>query len=154
MTGGASTGQRRIHEIAYSNYNSTPRGLSGNEDCGQMSAWWLFSALGWYPVDPVSGDYVVGTPFFDSLTLNFPGTSKPLVISAPGASSKGEVYVKSLRVNGKKWDQPVINHSDFSSGGEVVFEMSATPQAWGSAAIWNGGEQNARNEDDGFYMEL
>ncbi|KII84997.1 glycoside hydrolase family 92 protein [Plicaturopsis crispa FD-325 SS-3] len=83
MVGAASKSQDLSRAIAKSDYNNTVNGLSGNEDCGQMSAWYLFSALGFYLVDPVSFEYVVGTPFFDKITIDFLGTKRPLVITSP-----------------------------------------------------------------------
>jgi len=129
----ASKGQERIRQIALANYNSTVNGLSGNEDCGQMSAWYIFSALGFYPVDPVSGEYVVGTPFFDKVTLNFPGATKPLVITASGAQRNQ--YVKSLKVNGKAVNSPVLLHEQIAMGGEVEYTMSNSPQLWASSLL-------------------
>ncbi|KAI9455755.1 glycosyl hydrolase family 92-domain-containing protein [Lactarius psammicola] len=129
----ASSGQMRIRQIAQTDYNETVNGLSGNEDCGQMSAWFIYSALGFYPVNPVSGEYVVGSPFFDAVTINLPDTSQPLHIIAPGASTK--LYVKSLRINGKEVNEPIIKHSQIAYGGVIEFEMSDQPQAWASSTI-------------------
>lgn len=100
-----------------------------------MSAWWLFSALGFYPVNPSSTQYVVGTPFFDKVTINLPGVNKTLVISSPDAPSKP--YVRSLKVNGEEITSPVIDHSQIIGGGLIEFEMSDTPQTWGSDAVVN-----------------
>jgi putative alpha-1,2-mannosidase len=129
----ASRGQMRIRQIAQANYNATVNGLSGNEDCGQMSAWFIYSALGFYPVNPASGEYVVGSPFFDAVTINLPSTSKPLHIIAPGANTK--LYVKSLRIDGKALNEPIIKHSQIAFGGVIEFEMSDQPQAWASSAL-------------------
>ncbi|KZV62978.1 glycoside hydrolase family 92 protein [Peniophora sp. CONT] len=129
----ASTGQERIRNISIANYNNTARGLSGNEDCGQMSAWYIFSALGFYPVNPVSAEYVVGTPFFDKITVHLPNAARPLVISAPGASNKP--YVKSLAIDGQAVDSPIIRHEQIAQGADIVFEMSAGPQAWASSTL-------------------
>ncbi|KAI0315644.1 glycosyl hydrolase family 92-domain-containing protein [Amylostereum chailletii] len=139
LAGAASKGQPRIRQIAQSNYNNSADGLSGNEDCGQMSAWYIFSAMGLYPVDPVSGEYVVGTPFFNKVTLQLPGASKPLVISSTGASSKP--FVKSVSVNGRTVDgtRPVIRHEEIASGGDIVFEMSEVAEAWGSETLAGAG---------------
>ncbi|EPS99718.1 hypothetical protein FOMPIDRAFT_161389 [Fomitopsis schrenkii] len=134
LAGAASKGQARIREVAEANYNSSVDGLTGNEDCGQMSAWYIFSALGFYPVDPVSATYVVGTPFFDKVTLSFPNAAQPLVISAPGAST--QPYIKSVTVNGVPLAQPVIAHEDIANGGEIVFEMADVPQEWASATLY------------------
>ncbi|KAJ3538818.1 hypothetical protein NM688_g6463 [Phlebia brevispora] len=133
LAGAALKTQERVRQIAAANYNSSVDGLSGNEDCGQMSAWYIFSVLGFYPVDPVSGDYVIGTPFFDAVTIDLPGKSTPLVIKSEGAPTKP--YVKSLTVNGRDVQVPVITHSDIVNGGVIVFEMSAEPAPWGSATI-------------------
>ena len=147
LAGAPWKGQVRIRSIAAADYNATANGLAGvwdpllssffashkipqNEDCGQMSAWWLFSALGFYPVNPASTSYVVGSPFFEKVTIAFPGTRRRLVIRAPGASTKP--YVRSLTVNGKSVGTPVLRHEQIVGGGEMFFEMSATPQSWGS----------------------
>ena len=98
-----------------------------------MSAWWLFSALGFYPVNPSSTRYIVGSPFFNKVTINLPGSNRQLVISAPGAATKP--YVKSLKINGREVLEPVINHSDIVGGGLIDFEMSEKPEAWGSHAL-------------------
>lgn len=98
-----------------------------------MSAWWLFSSLGFYPVNPASPYYVIGSPFFEKVTINLPGVTQPLVIRAPGAPSKP--YVKSFTLNGKHVSEPLLHHDQFAKGGELVFEMSAEPHAWGSSAI-------------------
>ncbi|KAF7354596.1 Glycoside hydrolase family 92 protein [Mycena sanguinolenta] len=103
LAGAASKTQERVREIAQANYNNTPTGLSGNEDCGQMSAWYLFSALGFYPVNPASGEYVVGSPFFDKVTVNLPAVGSP-----------------------------VIRHEQIATGAEIQFEMSEVPEAWGN----------------------
>ncbi|KAJ6473124.1 glycosyl hydrolase family 92-domain-containing protein [Mycena sanguinolenta] len=130
LAGATSKTQERVREIAQANYNNTPIGLSGNEDCGQMSAWYLFSALGFYPVNPASGDYVVGSPFFDKVTVNLPGQSKPLVITATGAPSAK--YIRGLTVDGEVVGSPVIRHEQIAAGAEIQFEMSEVPDTWGT----------------------
>jgi putative alpha-1,2-mannosidase len=107
--------------------------LPQNEDCGQMSAWWLFSALGFYPVNPSSDSYVVGTPFFDKVTVDLPGSQRRLIIHAPGAATKP--YVRSMTVNGRRIEVPSLTHRQIVEGGNIVFEMSADPQEWGSGSI-------------------
>ncbi|KAI0753582.1 glycoside hydrolase family 92 protein [Irpex lacteus] len=133
LAGAASRTQERVRDIAKSDYNSTVRGLSGNEDCGQMSAWYIFSALGFYPVDPVSGEYVVGTPFYDRVTISLPGKPKPLVITSKGAPTKP--YVASLKINGKAISDPIIRHEDIVNGGEIEFVMSEKPTEWVSETL-------------------
>jgi putative alpha-1,2-mannosidase len=95
-----------------------------------MSAWYLMSSLGFYTVNPASNQYVVGSPFFDKVTIDFPGSARPLTILAPGAPSK--LYVRSLSVNGETVREPVIKHEQIVGGGQIVFEMSDVPEAWGS----------------------
>ncbi|KAH7902833.1 family 92 glycosyl hydrolase, partial [Hygrophoropsis aurantiaca] len=103
LAGAASKSQYRIRQIASTDYNNSINGLAGNEDCGQMSAWYLFGALGFYPVNPVSGEYVIGSPFYDNVQINFPSSTgtenKTLEIKSHGAPSKP--YIKSFAINGR-----------------------------------------------------
>ncbi|OBZ74826.1 hypothetical protein A0H81_05381 [Grifola frondosa] len=133
LAGAASKSQERVRQIAQANYNNSINGLSGNEDCGQMSAWYIFSALGFYPVNPVSSGYVVGSPFFDKITIDLPNATQPLGLLSDGASNKP--YIKSMTINGKDAQDPVIMHKDIASGGQIVFEMSANPQPWASNTL-------------------
>lgn len=116
-----------------------------------MSAWYIFSALGFYPVDPVSATYVIGTyvmrrdfgdnwwltsvrrPFYDKITIDLPGVAQPLVITSNGAPTMP--YVKNVTVNGESFDAPIITHEQIASGGEIIFEMAAEPQEWASATL-------------------
>ncbi|TFK34481.1 glycoside hydrolase family 92 protein [Crucibulum laeve] len=139
FAGAAYKTQERVREIARDNYNNTPTGLSGNEDCGQMSAWYLFSAMGFYPVNPVSGEYVVGSPLFDTLTIDLPpspssGKSNKLIIRATDAPTKP--YIKSLTINGEKINVPFVRHDQIANGGEIVFEMSNKIEAWGNSELF------------------
>ncbi|MFB6877448.1 glycoside hydrolase domain-containing protein [Streptomyces sp. NPDC056323] len=124
--------QAKVREIAAANYANRTDGLSGNEDCGQMSAWYVLSSLGIYPVNPASGKYSVGSPFFDQAKVQLPAASRPLVISASGAADKQ--YVQSLSLNGRSVTKPVLSHSDLLRGGQLRFTMSDTPQSWGASA--------------------
>ena len=128
--------------IAYTNYNATPAGLSGNEDLGQMSAWYLFLALGFYPVNPASDEYVVGAPLFENISIRFPagaatggvgGEEHTLVISAPGAVTKP--FVKSLTVDGISIVKPVLQHMQIITAKLIEFEMAETPQEWGAEGV-------------------
>ncbi|KZO98515.1 glycoside hydrolase family 92 protein [Calocera viscosa TUFC12733] len=129
--------QRLVRQVAREEYAARPDGLSGNEDCGQMSAWYIFSALGFYPVSPASGEYVVGSPFFERVVLRLPGPrageegdrERELIISAPGASWKP--YVRELYIDGRRVDRPFVKHSELWSARVVRFEMSEVPVAWG-----------------------
>lgn len=111
-----------VHEILNNFYTNTPAGLCGNEDCGQMSAWYVFSALGFYPVNPVIGKYEIGSPLFKKATINL-DNGKKIELSAPNVSDKN-IYIKSMKVNGKRWQQPFIFHSDLMNGAKIEFEMT------------------------------
>jgi len=117
--------QARIREVMDKFYNSNFDGYCGDEDNGQTSAWYIFSALGFYPVCPASDEYALGTPLFKKVTVTRPD-GKKFVIEAP-QNSKDNFYVKSMTVNGKKWTKNYIRHSDLASGAKVKFVMS--PQA-------------------------
>jgi len=129
----AST-QNLTRAIAATDYNATSAGLSGNEDLGQMSAWYLFSALGFYPVNPASDEYVVGAPFFEEVTIRLPtGPAKGehvLTITAPGAPTMP--FVKSLKVDDKIIDRAVLTHRQIITARHIAFEMAVTPQNWGT----------------------
>jgi len=145
LAGAAYKTQEKVREIAVNNYNNSVNGLSGNEDCGQMSAWYIFSAMGFYPVNPVSGEYVVGSPFHDKVTIRLPPVpnrreERTLTIIAPGAQTKP--YVKSLTINGVPVPWPVIRHDQIVNGGNVVFEMSDKVQAWGNGLLKEAAHQH------------
>lgn len=95
-----------------------------------MSAWYLFSAMGVYPVDPASAEYVLGAPFFDHLELKLPGGGNERVIIAAHGASEGKRYVRDVRVNGNEWDGVTISHDILGHGAEMVFEMSDVPEPW------------------------
>lgn len=117
--------QELIREIFDTQYRPTPDGLSGNDDCGQMSAWFMFSAMGFYPVDPVSGNYVFGAPQIPGFVLHLPD-GKTFTITARDLSKENK-YVRSITLNGKPYDKPYISHEDIMAGGELVYQMSPTP---------------------------
>ncbi len=106
-------------------YKPTPDGYCGDEDNGQTSAWYLFSAMGFYPVCPVSGQYILGAPLFKKLTVNLEN-GKQIVINAP-ANSATNKYVSSLTFNSKPWDNTWLAHADLMKGAVLNFSMSATP---------------------------
>ncbi len=117
--------QERIHQIVNTMYLNKPDGLCGNDDCGQMSAWYIFSSLGFYPVAPGSGMYAIGSPSVREGILTLPG-GKKLTVRAQNLSDKN-IYVKSVSLNGKAVDTSFISHRDISGGGELQFEMSNRP---------------------------
>jgi predicted alpha-1,2-mannosidase len=118
--------QYHVREVLDKLYNYTPDGYCGDEDNGQTSAWYVFSALGFYPVTPGTDQYVFGSPMFNKVILNFEN-GKNLVIDAPG-NSRENVYVQDIRLNGRKTDKNYIRHSDLQKGGRLTFRMGAEPQ--------------------------
>ncbi|MGB7843993.1 MAG: GH92 family glycosyl hydrolase [Candidatus Acidiferrum sp.] len=113
--------QARVRSLLETMYRNNPDGLAGNEDCGQMSAWYILSALGFYAVDPVSGNYVFGGPLFDRATIDL-GHGKSLVIEAAG-NGPGKPYVQSVTWNGKPYLKSWFSHADIAQGGKFVFRM-------------------------------
>ena len=121
--------QEWVRRIGESEYHHTAGGLSGNEDCGQMSAWYLWSAMGFYPVDPTSGEYIIGAPFFERISLKLPGAKRPLRVTAKGAS-QGAMYVKAVTINGVAHEEIAITQDQIKEGGDIVFTMSFEPEEW------------------------
>ncbi|HRH33939.1 MAG TPA: glycoside hydrolase family 92 protein, partial [Catalimonadaceae bacterium] len=111
-------------QILESQYKNSPDGLSGNEDCGQMSAWLVLSSMGIYPVCPGSDQYVWGTPWFEEITLQN-GTEKPIRIMAPGAEKWS--FAKGISVDGIPVEKTEISHSDFYSSKSILFDVQQEP---------------------------
>lgn len=123
--------QAMVRRIIETQYGSGPEGLSGNEDCGQMSAWLVFSALGFYPVTPGSTDYVLASPLFERATIHLEN-GRTFTISARGLS-RGP-YVQAVGLNARSYDRSVLSHGDIVAGGEMVFALGPEPnRSWGSA---------------------
>ncbi len=120
--------QKYASEIMEQLYNTTPAGLCGNEDCGQMSAWFVFSAMGFYPVNPVNGIYELGTPLFKKMQLHL-DNGKIFTVNAPDVS-KENIYIRSIKIDGKPYDKTFITHEQIMSGATVDMEMSATPASF------------------------
>lgn len=114
--------QSLIHEICTKMYSAKPDGLCGNEDCGQMSAWFIFSALGFYPVHPSSATYSIGKPMVQSAVIQLPQEKVFKIVTKNFHPDYR--FVKSVRINGKKLTTPLIAHSDFMKGGILEFELS------------------------------
>ena len=114
-----------LREVMNRLYFATPDGYCGDEDNGQTSAWYVFTALGFYPVCPGSGEYVMGAPYFKSATLHLEN-GKSVVFSAPDNSDENR-YIKSMTVNGKKYTRNYINHFELIKGGKYVFDMENEP---------------------------
>ncbi|MGI4750949.1 MAG: GH92 family glycosyl hydrolase [Janthinobacterium lividum] len=117
--------QERVRMILPKMYKPTPDGLGGNDDTGQMSAWYIFSSLGFYPFAPGSDQYSLGSPAVDGATIQLPG-GKTLEIEAKNQSDKN-VYVKEVSLNGKPLNQHFITHEQIINGGKLVFVMSGKP---------------------------
>lgn len=117
--------QQYAAEVMDKLYLNNPSGLSGNDDCGQMSAWYVFSALGFYPVDPVSGRYEIGTPLFENSEFKL-ANGKKFTVKANHVS-KANIYIQSVTINGKSLDTSYITHEQIMSGATLVFEMGSKP---------------------------
>ena len=119
-----------VRHILDTQYNTTPNGLSGNEDCGQMSAWYVFSSMGLYPMNPASGEYEIGSPIFEKAKINLEG-GKTFIIEAENVSDKN-FYIQSATLNGVEFNQTVITHQHILKGGVLHFVMGAEPNKnWG-----------------------
>jgi predicted alpha-1,2-mannosidase len=118
--------QQWIHRIIDREYFNTPDGLSGNEDAGQMSAWLVFSMLGFYPVCPGMPCYVIGSPSFPESVITL-DNGKEFIIQAHGYS-KENIYIQSATLNGQPYDKSYILHKDIMNGGVLSFVMGNTPK--------------------------
>lgn len=124
--------QERVRTIMSTLYSDARDGLCGNEDCGQMSAWYVLSALGFYPVNPADGTYVIGSPLFERAAIALPN-GKAFIIKANGVSDACG-YIQSAILNGKPYGSSFITHKDMMNGGELVFIMGEKPSLWGCEA--------------------
>ncbi|MCP4573862.1 MAG: glycoside hydrolase family 92 protein [bacterium] len=124
--------QQRVREIMATMYRPLPDGLCGNDDCGQMSAWYVFSALGFYPVAPGSNQYVLGSPAVRRAELDLGGNRTFLVVAENQAPQN--VYVREVRLDGQRLDRLFITHEEVMRGGELRFVMSARPDSAGADA--------------------
>ncbi len=115
----------KVHEICTTMYTDQPDGLCGNEDCGQMSAWYVFSALGFYPVNPSNGAYVFGTPAFDEAEIALPGGKSFKVVAEN--NSRENYYIQSATLNGEPYKKSFITHKTLLKGGELILQMGSEP---------------------------
>jgi len=118
--------QQLADSILYSLYFNDPDGISGNEDCGQMSAWYILNAMGFYSFCPGNPEYSIGRPIFDKVTLSLPNNKK-FVIEAKN-NSRGNKYIQSATLNGKPLSSPHFHHNDIMQGGTLVLEMGHEPE--------------------------
>ena len=124
--------QKWVHDIINREYFTTPDGLSGNDDAGQMSSWLVFSMVGFYPVCPGMPYYVIGSPSFEESVITLEN-GKKFTIKAKGASEKN-IYIQSATLNGQPYDKSYILHKDIMNGGILSFVMGDTPnKEWASA---------------------
>jgi len=122
--------QQRVRDVLKREYHVGPDGLSGNDDTGQMSAWYVFSALGFYPVCPGSPHYEIGSPIFEEVRIRL-GNGKLFIIRAEGVSDENR-FIQSAELNGKTYGRPWISHEDLARGGTMVFQMGSTAnKLWG-----------------------
>ncbi|SEW56385.1 GH92 family glycosyl hydrolase [Chitinophaga arvensicola] len=124
--------QEKLHQIMTTLYTDQPDGLSGNDDCGQMSAWYVFSAMGFYPVNPAEGIYVFGKPMLTSAAIVT--NNKTFTMKAIGLSDKNR-YIQSVKLNGKDYTKLFIHHKDIMEGGSLEFTMGAAPGAFNGATL-------------------
>ncbi len=115
----------KVREICTTMYTDQPDGLCGNEDCGQMSAWYVLSSMGMYPVNPANGAYVFGSPLFDKAEIGLSG-GKYFTFIAEN-NSKENLYIQSITLNGEPYTKSFITHQQILEGGELVFTMGNTP---------------------------
>ena len=130
--GAAPKTQKYISEILSSLYDDTPEGISGNEDCGQMSAWYIMSAMGFYPVLPGEPSYAIGSPIFDKVTI-YLENGKKFVVRANNVSDIN-IYIQSAKLNGKPYTKSWFPHQEILNGSEFVFEMGEKSNYdWGTS---------------------
>jgi predicted alpha-1,2-mannosidase len=114
-------------------YNNTPAGIPGNDDCGQLSSWFAFAALGFYPVNAVTGVYVIGSPLVNRASIHNPSTGTTFSIIAENNSSEN-LFIQSAQLRGRELTQSWITHADILAGGELWFRMGSKPnKEWASA---------------------
>ncbi len=131
--GEPAKGAKVLRKIMDDLYTDQPDGLCGNEDCGQMSAWYVLSALGFYPVCPGDNQYIIGTPLFDEVSLNLEN-GKTLKIKAEKLSDKN-IYIQSVKLNGKDYTKSYFTHEMLMNGGEFIYVMGVEPSDWGTKIV-------------------
>ena len=120
-----------VRRVLEKEYRNDTWGISGNEDAGQMSAWYIFSAMGFYPYLHSVPEYTIGSPIFDAVTLNLPNGAT-CVITAKDNSAEN-MYVQSMCINGKAWDKSFLPHEALVNGGTIEFKMGPKPSKWGTS---------------------
>src|SRR5690606_15310893 len=120
--------QEKVHQILTELYQNAPDGISGNEDCGQMSAWYVLSSLGFYSVTPGSNAYIIGTPLFKKATVNL--ENKKAFTMVAHNLSDNNIYIESIKLNGKNYPFSYLKHADIVNGGTLEFVMTNQPTSW------------------------
>jgi predicted alpha-1,2-mannosidase len=122
--------QEKVHQILTELYKNDPDGISGNEDCGQMSAWYVLSSLGFYPVTPGSNQYIIGSPLFEKATINLEN-KKQFTIQAENISDS-TIYIEKVFLNDRELNRTFITHNEIIAGGILKFYMTDAPSNWGT----------------------
>lgn len=125
--------QATVRSLLEDNYYNSPIGINGNEDCGQMSAWYIFNSIGFYPVNPVSAEYMIGAPLFDKVEIQLPQTGRVLTVTAAEAASKP--FVRGVAVDGQQIEAPVLSHQMLLHAERIAFDMDAVPQEWAKNTV-------------------
>ena len=121
---------QRLHQVVSTQYGSQPGSLCGNDDCGQMSAWYMFTCMGFYPVCPTSDYYVIGAPQIPKAVMHL-SNGKDFTMTAENLSDEN-IYVQSVQLNGKDWDSPFLSYKELKNGGKLAFKMGPQPSNWGT----------------------
>ena len=122
--------QELIDQVLKEQYRNAPDGLSGNEDCGQMSAWYILNAMGFYQVCPGKPVYSIGRPIFDQAVIHLPNEETFKIITKNNSSENK--YIESATLNGKSLNEPFFHHKDIVSGGTLEIVMTNKPTQWGT----------------------
>ncbi len=120
---------KEVNRILTEEYNDGPGGLSGNDDAGQMSAWYVFASMGFYPVDPVSGEYLIVAPKFNNIKIKL--NSERIFEIVKHQKTTKSIFIKSVKLNGKPYLKTFIKHSDLMNGGKLEFFLEDKPSEWG-----------------------
>ena len=123
--------QAKVREIAAAEYGYDAGGLDGDDDCGQMSAWLLFTAMGFYPVNPASGEYMIGSPLYSRMGIRLQNGKTFRVIA--DNVSPANLYIQSATLDGKPLNDPLITWEQIQSGATLHFTMGPKPSRWGAA---------------------
>ena len=121
---------RLVRQVLREQYRNDLDGLSGNEDVGQMSAWYVLSSVGLYQEEPAGGKYIIGSPLFNEAKINV-GDGKTFTVKTVNNSDKN-IYVQSVTLNGKRYDKSYIDYRDIVAGGTLQLVMGPKPSKWGT----------------------